>query len=188
MDHHDQKKQEDITGVEVTKNPFDTFGVAVFLVVVVEIVLLIGLNLYQKSRFESLSKQLSAHQTTLASAEFSTLNTQLEEVLAGQKLLQTTLASKVKWSEFYKLLNNVTPKNVKVNSIQVNVNGTFRIEGETPTMTTLAQLLVAWQKGTTAAPTPFASAKLNGNGFASDNGNRVVSFSISGTLNQARLK
>lgn len=187
MDQHD-KKQEPIAEVEATKSPFDTFGVAIFLVVLVEIILLIGLNLYQKSRYESLTKELNSHKQTLASAEYASLNNQLEEVLAGQKILQTTLASKVKWSQFYHLLNGVTPKNVKINSIQLNANGSFRAEGQTPTLSTLAQLLVAWQKGTDAAPTPFSDAKLSTNGYVNDGGNRTVGFSVVGSIDLSRMK
>lgn len=188
MDPQDHKKQEEIAAVEPHKSPFDTFGVAIFLVVLVEIVVLVGLNLYQKSRFQSLSEQLSAHQTTLASAEYATLNTQLEEVLAGQKLLQGVLADKLKWPQFYAQLNASTPKNVKINSVQIGASGAYRIDAQTPTMTSLAQTLVAWQKGSAAAPTPFESAKLSSNSFGTDGGNRVVNFTVSGTINLARLK
>ncbi|QQG49998.1 MAG: hypothetical protein HZB70_00205 [Candidatus Berkelbacteria bacterium] len=188
MAQNDQKNQEEIAQVEATKSPFDTFGVAIFLVVLVEILLLIGLNLYQKSRAQTIGNKISASQKTLASPEYTTLNTQLEEVLAGQKLLQTVLDSKVNWSQFYTMLNAVTPKNVKVNSIQLNVNGTFRLDGETQSMSSLAQALVVWQKGSTAAPTPFSSAKLSNNGFATKDGNRIVSFTISGSLNMGVLK
>jgi hypothetical protein len=189
LDTHDKKPEtEKIAEVEVKRSPFDTFGVAIFLVVLVQIVILIGLNLYQKSRAASLSAQLNGHRTTLASPGYVELNTQLEEVLSGQRLLQETLAGKVKWSLFYHQLNAVTPKNVKVNSVQVGANGTFRLEGETPTLASLAQALVAWQKGTAAAPTPFANVKLNSNGYANDGNNRVVSFSVSGSLNIGGLK
>lgn len=185
---HEDKKQEDIAQVEATKSPFDTFGVAIFLVVLVEILLLVGLNLYQKSRSQTIGNKISESQKTLASPDYATLNTQLEEVLSGQKLLQTVLANKISWSRFYSMLNAVTPKNVKVNSVQLNANGTFRIEGETQTMSSLAQALVAWQKGSAAAPTPFADAKLSNNGFGTKDGNRIVSFSVSGSLNLGVLK
>ncbi len=188
MTTRDQKDQEEIAQVEATKSPFDTFGVAIFLVVLVEILLLVGLNLYQKSRSQTIGNKISENQKTLALPEYAGLNTQLEEVLAGQKLLQTVLASKVNWSQFYAMLNAVTPKNVKVNSVQLNTNGTFRLEGETQTMSSLAQALVAWQKGSTAAPTPFTAAKLSNNGFATKDGNRIVSFSITGSLNLGVLK
>lgn len=188
MDQQDRKKQEEIAAVEPQKSPFDTFGVAIFLVVLVQLVVMFGLNIYQKGRFEKLSEQLSAHQTTLASSEYSTLNTQLEEVLAGQSLLQSALADKVKWAQFYTLLNNVTPKNVRVTSAQISTNGSYRIDGQTPTMTTLAQLLVAWQKGTDTAPTPFSTVELASNAFGTDGGNRTVNFSITGTINLGRLQ
>lgn len=187
MDRHDQK-QETIASVEATKHPFDTFGVAIFLVVLVEIILLVGLNLYQKSRAQNLGRQLNEAKQTLATPEYAKLNNQLEEVLAGQQKLQTVLAGKAQWSKFYSLLNGVTPKNVKINSIQVSNSGTFRIEAETPTLSTLAHALVAWQNGTAAATTPFSSVKLNANGYASDRGSRIVTFSVSGTINLSRMK
>jgi cytochrome c-type biogenesis protein CcmH/NrfG len=188
VDQQDRKKQEEIAAVEPHKSPFDTFGVAIFLVVVVQLVVMVGLNIYQKGRYQNLTDQLVAHQTTLASAENATLNTQLEEVLAGQTLLQSSLAEKVKWAQFYTLLNAVTPKNVRVTSAQVSTNGSYRIDGQTPTMTTLAQLLVAWQKGTEAAPTPFSTVELASNSFGTEGGNRTVNFSITGTINLGRLQ
>lgn len=188
MDRQDQNKQEDIATVEAAKNPFDTFGVAIFLVVLVEVVLLFGLNLYYKSRTESLSQKLNEHQATLASAEFSTLNTQLEEVLEGQELLKTALASRVKWSNFYSMLNAVTPKNVRINNIQVGNTGTFRADGETASLSSLAQAIVAWQEGSPSAPTPFSNVALSSNSFSNVDGRRVVIFSITGTADMGRLK
>jgi len=188
LDQQDRKKQEEIAAVEPHKSPFDTFGVAIFLVVLVQLVVMVGLNIYQKGRYQNLSEQLAAHQTTLASDQYSTLNTQLEEVLAGQNALETALAGKVKWAQLYTLLNAVTPKNVRVTSMQMGASGNYRIDGNTPSMTTLAQLLVAWQKGTAAAPTPFASVELASNSFATEGGSRVVNFSITGTFNLGRLQ
>lgn len=188
MDQQDRKKQEEIAAVEPHKGLFDTFGVAIFLVVLVQLVVMIGLNVYQKSRYQNLSDQLSTHQTKLASAEYSTLNTQLEEVLAGQKVLETVLAEKVQWSKFYTLLNGVTPKNVRITSAQLGASGSIRIDGQTPTLTSLAQLLVAWQKGTSAAPTPFSSVELASNSFGTEGSNRVVTFSITGTVNVGSLR
>lgn len=188
MDSQDRKKQEEIAAVEPHKSPFDTFGVAIFLVVLVQLVVMVGLNIYQKGRFTNLSNQLSAHQTTLASAEYSTLNAQLEEVLAGQKTLESALAEKVNWGRFYGLLNSATPKNVRVTSLQVSTGGAIRIDGQTPTMSTLAHLLVAWQKGTDAAPTPFTTIELSGNSFGTEGGSRVVNFTMTGTVNVGGLK
>lgn len=188
MDQQDRKKQEEIAAVEPHKSPFDTFGVAIFLVVVVQLLVMVGLNIYQKGRFQNLTDQLSAQQTKLSSAEYVTLNTQLEEVLAGQSLLASSLSEKVKWAQFYTLLNNVTPKNVRVTSAQISTNGSYRIDGQTPTMTTLAQLLVAWQKGTSTAPTPFSSVELASNSFGVEGGNRSVNFSITGSINIGRLQ
>lgn len=190
MDSQDRKKpeHEEIAAVEPHKGPFDTFGVAIFLVVLVQLVVMVGLNIYQKGRYQNLSEQLSAHQTTLASPEYSTLNTQLEEVLAGQKVLESVLAEKVQWSKFYTLLNGITPKNVRITSAQLGAGGSFRIDGQTPTLTTLAQALVAWQKGTAAAPTPFASAELASNSFGTEGTARVVNFSITGTINMGSLQ
>jgi hypothetical protein len=188
VDQQDRKKQEEIAEVEPVKGPFDTFGVAIFLVVLVQLVVMMGLNIYQKGRFQNLSDQLTAHQTTLASEQYGTLNTQLEEVLDGQQLLQTALAQKVNWAQFYTLLNASTPKNVRVTSVQIGQNGSVRIDGQTPTLTTLAQLLLAWQKGTTAAPTPFSSVELSSNSYATEGSGRVVGFTITGTINLGRLQ
>ncbi len=188
MDRQDQTNQPDIAPVEAVKNPFDTFGVAIFLVVLVEVILLFGLNLYYKSRTQSLSQKLIEHQATLASAEFSTLNTQLEEVLEGQDLLKTALASRVQWSKFYLMFNAVTPKNVRINTMQVSDTGTFRADGETASLSSLAQAIVAWQKGSASAPTPFSKIILSSNSFSNIEGRRVVAFSISGTADLGRIK
>lgn len=189
MEHQARpKNQEPISDLEVTKHPFDTFGVAVFLVVLVEIVLLVGLNLYQKSRAEALTKELNVHQNTIASADYATINTQLEEVLAGRQTLQSALAAKVRWAQFYNMVNAVTPKNVHVATLQVNNNGTFRAEGQTTSLSSLAQALVAWQKGSGQIATPFSTVTLNANGFTSDGGRRLVTFSISGNINMGAIR
>ncbi len=188
MDQQDRKKQEEIAAVEPHKSPFDTFGVAIFLVVLAQLIVIIGLNLYQKGRFTTMSDRLAQSQATLASPEYAGVNAQLDQVLAGQERLQKTLSTKVRWSQFYTLLNGVTPKNVRISALQLGEGGTFRADGQTPSMASLAQLLVAWQKGTETAPTPFSTVVLASNSIGAEGGDRAVNFSITGSVNLGRLQ
>lgn len=185
---HSAAAREDIASVAATKPVIDTFGVLIFFVIVVEIVLVLGLNLYQKSRIDSLTTKLQAAKTTLAAPENATLNTQVNEVLDGNDQLKTVLAQKVHWSKFYTLLGGVTPKNVKLTGLTIAETGSFRAEGSTDSLTSLAQLLVAWRQGTTDIATPFTGISLNSNGFSDQGDHRVVTFSISGQVNTGALQ
>ncbi|MDO8650283.1 MAG: hypothetical protein Q7K33_03150 [Candidatus Berkelbacteria bacterium] len=185
---HSGQPKEDIASVENTKPVIDTFGILVFLVVVVEIVLVVGLNMYQQSRIESLTTKLQEANTELRLPENATLNTQVSEVLAGGDKLKNVLDSRVRWSKFYTLLNGITPKNVKLTGLTIADSGAFRAEGNTSSLSDLARLIVAWRDGTTAIPTPFTSVSLNSNGFSDSGGKRVVTFSISGSVNTGVLK
>ena len=185
---HSGQPREDIASVEAEKPVIDTFGILVFLVVVVEIVLVFGLNLYQKSRVESLTTQLQEAQGALRLPENATLNTQVSEVLAGGDKLKNVLDSRVRWSKFYTVLNGVTPQNVKLTGLSIADSGAFRAEGSTSSLSDLAQLLVAWKDGTSAISSPFSAVSLNSNGFSDSGGKRVVTFSISGSVNTGALK
>lgn len=185
---HDQEPKEDIASVEAGKPVIDSFGTLVFFVVVVEIVLVIFLNLYQKSRISTLTTKLQADKTALAAPENATLNTQVNEVLDGSDQLKNVLSSKTHWSKFYTYLNAVTPKSVKLSGLSISEAGTFRAEGTTSSLSTLAQLLVAWRDGTDSVPTPFSSLDLNSNGFSDNGGAHLVTFSISGQINTGILK
>ena len=186
--HSGNQSKENIAQVEGIKSVLDTFGLLVFIVVVVEIILVFGLNLYQKSRVRALTSQFQEASSALQLPENATLNTQVSEVLSGGDQLKNVLNSKIKWSRFYVLLNGVTPKNVKLVSTSIAETGTFRAEGNTSSMSDLAQLLVAWQEGTPAIPSPFTSISLNSNGFSDSGDKRVVTFSISGSINLGALK
>ena len=192
MDTQDRRhlgqSKEDIASVEAEKPVIDTFGILVFLVVVVEIVLVVGLNMYQQSRIESLSAKLQEANTELRLPENATLNTQVSEVLAGGDKLKTVLDSRVRWSKFYTVLNGVTPKNVKLTGLSIADSGAFRAEGNTSSLSDLAKLIVAWRDGTSAIATPFTVVSLNSNGFSDSGGKRVVTFSISGSVNTGVLK
>ncbi|MEK7171067.1 MAG: hypothetical protein AAB774_02075 [Patescibacteria group bacterium] len=192
MDTHDRKHSDkegaDITSVDAGKSVIDGFGFVIFFIVVVEILLLIGLNLYQKSRITTLSEKLAADQTALSLPENRTINTQVNEVLDGSDKLKNVLASKVKWSKFYVLLNAVTPKNVHLTSLAIAEGGTFRAEGDVGSLNDLAKLIVAWNQGTDAIPTPFSAISLNNNGYSSQGETRIVTFSVSGTVNTGVLQ
>ncbi|MEK7534928.1 MAG: hypothetical protein AAB563_00795 [Patescibacteria group bacterium] len=185
---HSGQPREDIASVENEKPVIDTFGILVFLVVVVEIVLVFGLNLYQRSRVESLTTQLQEASSALRLPENATLNTQVSEVLSGGDKLKNVLSTRVKWSKFYTLLNGITPKDVKLTGLSIADSGTFRAEGNTSSLSDLARLLVAWRDGTSAISSPFSSISLNSNGFSDSGGKRVVTFSISGNVNTGVLR
>lgn len=184
---HSDEPKSDIAAVEAGRPVIDSFGMIIFFVVVVEIVLLFGLNLYQKSRIETLSKKLTDDKTALSLPENRTLNTQVDEVLDGTDKLKAILASKVHWSKFYVLLNAVTPKNTRLSGMSISETGAFRADGTTGSLSDLAHVVVAWTQGTDTITTPFSSVTLNSNGFSSQNGARVVTFSISGQVNMGAL-
>ena len=186
MDTHDKKHtdsgQAEIAAVKAGKPIIDTFGTVIFFVVVIEIILIFGLNLYQDSRIKSLSSRLTTQKQTLSTAENVTINTQINEVLDGADSLKTVLNGKVKWSKFYTLLNAVTPKNSRVTALNITESGTFNAEGVTTSLSDLAKVLVAWEKGTDSIQTPFANVVLNSNGYSEVDGNRIVTFSVSGSV------
>lgn len=194
MDTHDRvhtpadSTQEPIATIDDVAKPLDTFGKIVFLIIVVEILLMVGLNLYQKSRITSLQTNLAARQSDMNSPEFKTLNSQVEDVLSGAEKLQSILAGKTDWTMFYKKLNAVTPKNVRLTTINITESGTFKADGETASLSSLAIALVAWKQGTDAAPTPFSSVTLTSNGFTNDGAARRVTFSVSGQVDAGRLQ
>ena len=185
---HSGQSKEDIASVEAEKPVIDTFGTLVFIIVVVEIVLVFGLNLYQKSRISTLSTQLQEASSALSLPENATLNTQVGEVLSGGDKLKGVLSTRIRWSKFYTVLNGVTPKNVKIIGLSIADGGAFRAEGTTTSLTDLAKLLVAWRDGTSEIATPFTIVSLNSNGFSDSGGQRVVTFSISGTVNTGVLR
>jgi len=180
-------KEEKISPLSSGRRVIDTFGNIIFFVIVIEIILLFGLNLYQKSRISALTKQLGEKQAQLNQPENRVINTQIEEVLEGQDALSRALKSKVKWANFYSQLNAVTPKNVRFTSVSLNDSGVFRGDGFTPTMSDLARALVAWQTGAESIATPFSSLELNNNGFITQGSQRLVSFSVSGQINLGGL-
>lgn len=192
MDTHDHRRsaqsEEDIASVESGKPVIDSFGMIVFFVVVVEFLLLAGLNLYQKSRIEYLTDGLAETKTALNLPENATLNTQIDEVMSGGEKLKSVLAGKTRWSKFYTLLNAVTPKSVKLTGLTIADTGTFRAEGSASSLSDLARLLVAWRSGTDAIATPFSAVTLNSNGFSNVGSRRVVTFSISGSINTGVLR
>lgn len=180
--------QEEIASVSQPSYSIDNFGTIIFVVVVVEILIMIGLNFYQTSRIHSLTTQKNAVQTKLASANYATLNNEVNQVLSGNQQLQVILASKVKWSVFYNELNNVTPKTIQFTTFSIAQNGTFKADGKTDSLQTLAKALVAWQHGVGDVKTPFASVILSSDSLANGSGNRQVTFSISGQINTGSLR
>ena len=194
MDTHDrahtpvETEKEPIASIDDVAKPLDTFGKIVFLVIVVEIVLMAGLNLYQKSRIDSLTATLQTRQDELKSPEFATLNKQVEEVLLGSEKLASILASKTDWTVFYRKLNEVTPKNVRLSTINITDTGSFKADGETASLSSLAVALVAWKQGTDNVTTPFSNLTLTSNGFTSDGAARRVTFSVSGQVDFGRIQ
>jgi hypothetical protein len=180
--------QDRIASLEDASKTLNSFGMIIFFVIVAEALLLLGLNLYQDSRFKSLNTELSSLQTKLGSAEYSTLNTQVEEVISGNERLRLILASKVKWSKFYALFNGVTPKNVQIKTIAISNEGSFKADGVTASLGSLAEALVAWNGGVKTTQSPFTFIKLNSNGYVNSGGRKLVSFTISGQVNVGILK
>lgn len=180
--------QDRIASLEDASKTLNGFGTIIFFVIVVEAILLLGLNLYQDSRFKTFSNQLTDLQVKLNSGEYSNLNSQVEEVISGNERLKLVLASKVKWSTFYSLFNSVTPKNVQVKSVAISNEGSFKADGETSSLTSLAEALVAWNGGVKTAQSPFTFIKLNSNGYVNSGGKKRVSFTISGQVNVGILR
>ncbi len=197
MDSHDKQPvapapvedtQDRISSLEDASKTLNHFGVIIFFVILAEIILLFGLNLYQKSRFNTLATELNTLRGTLSSAEYKNLNDQVEEVISGAEKLDLVLGAKVKWSNFYSQLNAITPKDVKLGSINIGSDGSFKAEGETASLTSLARAMVAWNQGTASVTTPLSAIKLNSNGFVAKDGGKRVSFTISGQINLGRIR
>jgi hypothetical protein len=181
--------KEDIAAVTASTYTIDTFGTIIFFVVLAQIVLLVGLNLYQKSRISSTEKVLASKQTTLQTANYKTINDQVNQVLSGNTLLASALASKVDWGKFYSRLNAVTPKNVQLVTLSITDAGQFKADGKTASLDSLAKALVVWQQGSGTTPTPFSTVTLASNGFTTTTaGSRQVTFSISGQINLGALR
>ena len=186
--HLRESTEEKIASIESDFSVFGTFGYIIFFIVIAQVIVMIGLNLYQKSRVDKDTTEISQIQTQLNSPEDTKINSQISDIMAGSNRLGGILDSKIKWSSFYTLLDNVTPKNVKLNSITVSETGSFRAEGITDSLTSLAQLMVAWRNGTTTTITPFSTVDLGSNGYVNDGNNKRVSFSLTGTLKLGVLK
>lgn len=193
MDTHDRTAsvkpaQEEISSIDDVAKPLDSFGRIVFFVVLIEVLMMVGLNLYQNSRLNSLTKVLQAKQVELNSEPYRLLNNQVEEVLTGNEQLKIIFDSKIDWTKFYGQLNAITPKNVRLSSISIAESGSFKADGETASLSSLSQALVAWQKGTESIQSPFSSVVLNNNGFTSDGGARRVTFSVTGQVDTGRFR
>ncbi len=191
MDTQDRKypvaQAEPISTVGEVSHPLDTFGIIIFFVILLQVGLMIGLNLYQKSRIKTLDADMANKQAELASPTLANLNTQVDEVISGQQKLEIILGSKLKWSSFYNSLGAVTPNNVKLTSMSINSDGTFKADGQTASLTTLAVALAAWRDGTSATPTPFTSISLTNNGFTNAGATRRITFSMTGQINLNKL-
>lgn len=146
------------------------------------------LNLYQDSRIKTVAQELASHQQKLSQPENAKVNRQVEEVLAGSKRLETMLASKVNWGRFYVLLNGVTPKSVKVNSVALTSAGAAKVDAQTNSLPAVAQAIVSWRDGAADSRTPFSNVTLTGNSFAVVDGKRVVNFSVTGQADLSKLK
>lgn len=182
------KGEREVSSLTSGKSTFDSFGTVIFLVVILEIALMFFLNLYEKNRIEKLDTQISEAQQILKQAENAAISRQIDEVIAGNELLKTVLAGKVRWSSFYGSLNAVTAKNVRLISTNLTETGSFQAEGETDSLASLAHALVAWNKGTNDTSTPFSSVSLNSNSYAEVDGKKMVSFSITGQVVTGRFK
>jgi len=180
--------EKKIAGLYDDESGFNGFGVAIFLVVVVEVVLLFFLNLYQKSRVEALTKEIDSKRTELASADNAAINQQIEEALSGSVQLQSVLGQKVRWSKFYSALNAVTPRDVRLTNLSISQEGTFRADGQTSSLTSLARALVAWRDGSAKATTPLSSVELISNSYVAQGSGRAVGFSVSGQIKLGDLK
>jgi hypothetical protein len=189
LDRQEVAPQEEITSVSQPTYSIDSFGTIIFVVVLVEIIILVGLNFYQKSRITSLTNQLAAKQTQLQGPNYATLNNEVNQVLSGSAQLQAVLASKVKWSTFYSDLNAVTPKTAQLTTLSIAGDGSFKADGKADSLATLAKALVAWQQGVGQLVTPFSSVTLASDTLNGSTGSsNQVSFSISGQINLGVLR
>lgn len=188
MSRQHQADESKIASIESGFGTFGGYGIVVFIIILVQIGLMIGLNVMQKSRAENARKEIATYQTQLNQPGYKTINEQIDDVLAGSSQLNAVLDSRVKWSTFHALLNAVTPKNVKVTGVSLSESGTFKADGVTDSLTSLAQLVVAWRDGTTTTPTPLNSVTLASNGSAVEGNIRKVSFSISAAINMGMIK
>jgi len=179
--------KDEVSPLQSGRRVIDSFGSVIFFVVVVEIIILAGLNLYQKKRVETLTSELAAKQAQLNSPENATLNRQIDEVIEGHDALSQVLNSKVAWSKFYGQLNTITPKNVRFTSVSVSDSGSFRADGVTTSLSDLGRAIVAWQVGTEAVKTPFTSLTLSSNGYVTSGEVRLVNFSVTGEINMGLL-
>lgn len=182
------RAQETIASIESGISSFETFGRVIFFVVIVEVVLIVGLNFYQNSRITSYNQKIEQIQAEISAPEYAAINEQVVQVLAGSEKLKVVLGSKVLWGKFYSQLNAVTPKDVRVTSVSISDGGTVKLDGETASLSSLAKLLIAWNKGTSAATTPFTSVMLASNGYADEEGSRRVIFSVTGQINTGGLR
>lgn len=179
---------EAVSAINQTTTALGSFGVIIFFVVLAQVVLMIGLNVYQRSRLEDVNARIGEQRQILAQTGNSTINNQISSVIAGEKNLSLALNSRIKWSVFYLQLNSITPKNVKFNNVSLTESGSFKAEGQTDSFASLAKALVAWQGGTATIATPFTSVELGGNGYAVEGNQRKVTFSISGNIATGGLK
>ena len=185
--HQEQVNTANISKVTTGPGVLNYFGYIVFIVVVLETALMFGMNLYEGSKIETTNQEISTQQNKLASADYKTINTQVNEVISGQALLKQTIDQKVKWANFYDRLNQITPKDVRFTSMTLNENGTFQANGETISPTSLAKMLVALQNGAEGITTPFSSIVLGSNGFSTGASGKVVTFSITGQIKAGEL-
>jgi len=175
--------QEKIRPLPSGKSAIDTFGLATFVIVVILFGGMFLFNLFQDKKIATAQKNIQAYQTKLASKDYDDLNTKVEAVLTGDKILSNVLSSKKRWSQFYVKLNQITPKNVKIDALSVDDKGTVKLDGQTTNLTTLAQAIVAFQKGSDQAPTPLQAVTLASHSYAQDGPNRVVKFTLTATAN-----
>lgn len=180
-------KQDPIASIESGVSHFDSFGRVIFFVVLVEILLIVGLNFYQKSRVNALDQRLGELRTELNGTEYRALDNQVEQVLSGSDKLKSLLSSKLQWGKFYSQLNLVTPQDARVTSVSISESGSVKIDGETASMTSLAKLLVSWENGSASAESPFSSLTLASNGYSEDATGRKVVFSATGQVNLGLL-
>ncbi|HUD21148.1 MAG TPA: hypothetical protein VMQ44_03725 [Candidatus Saccharimonadales bacterium] len=190
LDAQDKKHvvEEKIASIGTGVSALNTFGLIIFCVVLVEVLLLIFLNIYEKSRIDNLTGQINTSKTQLATSDYATINSQIDSVITGQTQLQAALNKKVPWSKFYTMLDAVTPKDVQLNNLSINDDGNFKADGETTSLTSLAKAMVAWRDGTGAVKTPFSTITLGGNGYTNDATNRRVAFSITGQIDLGIVK
>lgn len=182
------RAQEAIASLESGVSAFETFGRVIFFVVLVEVALVMGLNFYQKSRINTYTQRIDEITAEINTPDYATINNQVEQVLAGSEKLRVVLSSKVQWNKFYTQLNAVTPKDARITSVSITDGGAVKLDGETASLSSLAKLIVAWNKGTPSATSPFTNVTLASNGFAEQEGSRRVIFSVVGQINTGGLR